>query len=192
MRFGSTIVALTIISTLSACAGGSGTTADNEQPAPVEPATAAVPNSGGTAAAPARSLAQHDGLIKLGALAKLPAPTFKSTPGYPGKGFHLGAFTDQAAWQEFQALAQLSLPTVDFDSQIVVYAVLDAQTNGLGFDRFSSADGVGTLEITWAGIEPFYKDATPGVFAVVTRGDLTRIAVRADGSRELGTFELRP
>jgi hypothetical protein len=137
----------------------------------------------------------HAGLIKLGAIALLPDATFVPTPGYPGKGFKLGLFSDQTAFDQFAAAAGVSaFPAIDWSTQAVVYAVLDAQTNQLAFDGWSvDRSGTGTLQFRWIGIEPFYVDETPAVLAVVDRADLHAIdftATEAAGDSVIGSVRV--
>jgi len=149
-----------------------------------EPATPSLPS--GTAAHAA-------GLVPLASVSSLPAGTFVPTPGYPKKGFHLGVFADEASWAAFVAASKVELAKVDFSTQMVVFAVLDAQTNALSFVDLKADGDSATFTIEWSMIEPFYGDATPGVFAIVERGALKQIEVVTEQEKTrsaLGTIKL--
>ncbi len=122
-------------------------------------------------------------MIKIAALPTLPKGTNKPTTGYPGKSFRLGVIGDATTWQAFLAKAQVT-PFAnqdykpDFATDVIVFAVLDAQTNGLGFKSWSiDASGNATLTVSWSGIEPFYTDATPAVLVGVPRASLKAISL---------------
>lgn len=181
MRTSYSLTLVLCLGLLSACASKPPATAGEGQP------------GSKSSPAPVKVVATHDGLLPLPAVAKLDDATFKPVDGYPGKGFHLGAFRSADAWNAFQSAAKLPLDDIDFDRHMVVYAVFDAQTNALSFKRFDSADGVGALHIQWDGIEPFYGTATPAVFAVIERGNLSALTFHAQADsnlKDLGRLSL--
>lgn len=151
--------------------------------------TEAAPVAASSGAAP---VAQHrSGLIKLGALARLPkTDTFAATPGYPGKGFHMGTIGDAATLDAvIKAGGWKGFGPIDWGRQRVVYLILDAQTNALEFKSFKVDGSRGTLTVEWSGIEPFYVDATPAVVAVVSRDAIGSIDFAA-GNKTLGTIRV--
>lgn len=149
------------------------------------------------------TVAQHRaGLIKLGALARLPASdSFVAYPGYPGKGFHMGVINDATT---FDAVVKTggwkNLKPIDWHREMAVYLILDAQTNALDFAGYELDGGKATLRVEWSGIEPFYVDSTPAVIAVVPRANtasgVSSIAFVADrsagntGGTAIGTIKL--
>lgn len=134
------------------------------------------------------------GPIDLKGLDKLPTPTRVATPGYPGSAFRYGVFTDAAQWNAFKGLAGVELGEIDWQSQAVVYAVLDAQTNSLNLEEVVTLRG-GTVKVTfeWIGIEPYYVDTTPGIFAVIDRTGVKQIMFEPKNSPDKGaTIPLPP
>jgi hypothetical protein len=181
----------------AACGGSAASPTSPSQPPPVadnpdSPADdpAPTPATGPAAYPTGGAIAFEDALIKLPAIDTLPTLAALPTPGYPGRGFHMGVFTDPASWARFSAAADIAgFEDIDWREQMVVYVVLDAQTNLLGFDTFDIADdGTATLNIDWIGIEPFYPDSTPAVLTLVDRDGIDAIAVTSDG-RTLGTID---
>jgi hypothetical protein len=142
--------------------------------------------SGSTATA---ADAHRSGLIKLGALAKLPATDhFVAFSGYPGKGFHMGTVRDAATFDAvLKAGGWKDLGPIDWNRQMVVYLILDAQTNALAFKSWTLVGkSKARMTVEWAGIEPFYVDSTPAVIAVVGRGSATLIDFVAAGDSPSG------
>gem|GEM_PF-5542570 len=182
---------------LSSVVGSAGCARSPSAPAAPDSPTDGTPD--GPAGAPADSpppratpgaIAVLDGLINLAGVGKLPNPVVVAAAGHATDRFHLGVFTGLDQWTAFAAAAGVAdFADVDWTTQMVVYVVLDAQTNELGFKRFElQRDGHATLHIDWLGIEPYYQDSTPAVLALVARGDLDRISVTADGAT-LGAIE---
>ncbi|MEM7456067.1 MAG: arylsulfatase [Planctomycetota bacterium] len=136
---------------------------------------------------PAGFVTEHSCILKLTAVAKLNPTAQIPVSGVEGHNFHLGAIKQEDEWQAFQAEAELPLE-VDFDSQAVIFVVLDARTNKLEFRDFAVNGNEGNLKIHWSLIEPDYGDATPAVFAVVEKESLNSIVVETD-DRRLGDFE---
>ncbi len=128
-------------------------------------------------------------LIPMRVLERLPSPTRVETPGYPGRGFRVGVFDAMAggadAWTAFSAEASISgFPEIDWQRQIVAYAVFDGQTNDVALHGFSTDGSTGVLAIDWDGIEPHYEDATPAVIAVIDVANLDTLRFElADPSR---------
>lgn len=132
---------------------------------------------------------QFSGLINVAGVKALPSPAFVPTKGYPGHGFHLGVFTDADTFDKFAKAAAISSLDVDWDEQMVVYAVLDAQTNALRFASWSATGDTGTLTVIWEGIEPYYVDSTPAVLAVVARDSLASIDIKTS-TLDIGSFTM--
>lgn len=126
-----------------------------------------------------------DGLIQLAAVKALPAHDTSPSAGYPGRGFHFGAMKTQRDWQTFATAAGITSPlAIDWSKQMVVYLVLDAQTNQLLFERVSiDPTGNATLQFRWIGIEPYYRSQTPAVMAVVDRAGITKLTFQAVNAR---------
>ena len=137
----------------------------------------------------------HQQLVKLVGLQALPAHETRPLEGHPDMKFRIGAFTEQAAWDSFVASAQVKtagFPAIDFGEQAVLFVILDAQTNALGFEKWETAAGgaQGRLTFTWSGIEPLYTDATPAVFAVVERPEEVVVTSEVQGRDFQERFEL--
>jgi len=161
---------------LLACSGP----ATESAPSPAVAATAPkiAPATPTAAVAQSRST-----LINIASLAKLPkSDKFAAVPGYPGKGFHMGVINDAMTFDALAKAGRLkSFAPIDWHRQMVVYLVLDAQTNSLDFSSWAvDGKGIGTLSVEWSGIEPFYQDATPAVIAVVDRNVANSINFVAD------------
>ncbi|HEU5059706.1 MAG TPA: hypothetical protein VFU21_24410 [Kofleriaceae bacterium] len=135
---------------------------------------------------------QFAGLIPIDALSLLPKGAQRPTPGYPGHGFSMGVIRDSAGWQSFAAAAKLrDLPAIDFSRQMVVFAVLDAQTNALSQPSWQlQAAGRAVFRFEWSGIEPFYVDRTPATLAVVDRAGVKSIAFSTTDGQDLATVTL--
>ena len=130
------------------------------------------------------------GLVKLAALKALPAHTVAPVAGYGGGAFHLGVITSNQDWQAFAAAAGIARAPALGCSEMVVFAILDAQTNSLS-PRAVSADGSSLVfNVDWRGIEPFYVDATPAAIHFVARGAFTDLTVRHAGG-DIGAVLIR-
>jgi hypothetical protein len=142
------------------------------------------------AGSPATGADEHrSGLIKLGALAKLPpTDSFVAFSGYPGKGFHMGTVHDAATFEAIiKAGGWKNLGPVDWNRQMVVYLIFDAQTNALTFKSWTVVGkSKARMTVDWDGIEPFYVDSTPAVIAVVPRGTATLIEFAAAAESPAG------
>lgn len=128
--------------------------------------------------------AVFDGLIHVRGIAELPQPSF------PGRDFQIGVFDDAASWQRFTAAAELDpFGAIDWDRQVVVYTVLDRQTNMLGLDEMSAEGDTAALKILWVQIEPHYVNASPAVLVLVDRDAARAVRISA-GELPLGTVAL--
>lgn len=121
---------------------------------------------------------QRNGLVPLATLQALPAQRSLARTSMP-----VGVITDARSWKRVASAANLQFGPIDFKRQMVVYAVLGAQTNSLGFRSWTVNKGVGTLTFRWSGIEPFYIGRTPAVFAVVGRTGVHRVEFVEVGQR---------
>jgi len=120
---------------------------------------------------------QFGGLIKLPGVQALPAHGMVPVVGYPGSSFHLGAITSDAEWQVFAAAARIPQAPRLAPGEMVVFAVLDAQTNVV-VPRSIVVDGCRVvMTIDWQTVEPYYLDATPAALAIVDRGDARLLQV---------------
>ena len=117
---------------------------------------------------------------------------YVAVDGYPGSGFHFGAFRDAEAYKKFSAATKTApFSNVDWEKQMVVFAVLDAQTNSLDFLYWTvDAKNVATLQFDWIGIEPYYVDATPAVMALVDRASVKTIEFAPKDAQVLGRYRL--
>jgi hypothetical protein len=95
--------------------------------------------------------------------------------------FSVGIITDAQAYSDFGDAAGNDFPReadVDWQSDLVVYAILEENTNRLAFESWQPPiDGTGTLLIDWSLIEPYYHEAYPALFHTVSREDLAAIDV---------------
>lgn len=168
--------------------------------APVDPPATSTPLAAAAAASPRSPISiistatafRFAGLVARDAVSSLPKGARRPTPGYPGHGFIMGAFRDRAAWQSFVAAADVrDLPAVDFSRQMVVFAVLDAQTNALSPATWKlDSAGRAVFRFEWSGIEPFYVDRTPATLAVVDKGGVNSIAFATIDGQDLAKVTL--
>lgn len=144
--------------------------------------------------APTGIVDHKSGLIKLAALKTIATgtATYSAVSGYPGSGFHFGVFSDGQSYTAFATAAGLgSFQNIDWDSQMVVFAILDAQTNDLSFMSWTdNGHGDATLRFDWIGIEPHYTDATPAVLALVSKSSVKTIHYASKGTQPLGSYRL--
>ena len=172
-----TLLAYVLLS-FSACAG----------PQP-DPPGSALPATEARAIEP---LGVFAGLLKVSALPSLPTPTRARNPYASGSGFHLGVFSNPAQWKACVAAAgQDPFGTaefhIDWTTHMIAFAVLDAQTNRLSFEKWRVDDkGSATMLLKWNLIEPHYHDSTPAVFVVVPRA--SEIHFTADTHGSLGVM----
>ena len=131
-----------------------------------------------------------DLLIKLDAVKLIPKNATQSKdPGYPNSKTLVGAFTDEKSFRAVADAAKdakLAALKPDWEHQMIVYTVFTGQTNSLGFKSFDK----GTMSIEWSGIEPYYADSTPAVFAIVAKDGLKNLNFVTTDGRKLGTFSL--
>jgi hypothetical protein len=158
------------------------------------PSTAAAGATAPVDPGPSVVFDHRSGLIKVDAV-KLLAPgsvTYSSVSGYPGSGFHFGAFRDAASYDAFATAAGVApFADIDWDAQMVVFAVLDAQTNQLSFLDWTTDDqGDASLRFDWIGIEPYYTDSTPAVLALVGKANVKTIHYLPKDSQSLGSYRL--
>ncbi len=113
---------------------------------------------------------QRSGLVPLKTIKALPSQSVVTATTMP-----VGVITDARAWAKVKTAAKLALPKVNFNKQMVVYAVLGAQTNSLSFRSWTVKGNQATLQFHWSGIEPYYFDRTPAVFAIVDRGSIKTV-----------------
>ncbi len=129
-----------------------------------------------------RTVQQWDGLIALEGVAQLPAHETIAVDNDPGKAFHVGTITDEEAWAQFASSAGITgLRAIDWEGQVVVFTILDAQTNALSATSWGIEGTTGRFTVEWSGIEPFYADSTPGALAVVERGSLSEVEFAVSG-----------
>lgn len=154
------------------------------------PSSPSAPGTPATTEPPA----SWSGLIAIAGVSELPAPDVTPLNGYPGSNLYLGSFTSAQSWQAFAASQPRPLDgfdSIDWSTEMVAYAVIDARTNKLSFAAWDAgAGGAATLTIHWSTIEPFYGEFTPGVFARVPRAGITSFDVRTE-DRPLGTVQVR-
>ena len=154
-------------------------------PATLRPATVEIePSDTRWADAGASYSAVFDGLINVRGIAELPDPSF------PGRDFHVGVFDEPAAWARFTKAAEIDpFGPIDWTEKVVVYTVLDVQTNMLGLQDFSTDGDVGSMQILWVRIEPHYVDSSPAVLMLIDRDAARQVRIAADGL-PLGTVML--
>jgi hypothetical protein len=181
-----TRIALLLCLALAAC-GSDTRDADDTTPRPDTPVSSEDPEPVAEPPVAGPGADHWSGLIQLAGVGALPAQQFVGTPGYPGAGFHLGVFRTAAEWQRFAEAAGVTLGPVDWQTQVVAYVVLDAQTNRLDWKGLAQTGDTAVLTIDWIGIEPYYPDSTPAVLAVVDAGEPDQLRVELTEDRGQGT-----
>jgi len=121
-------------------------------------------------------------LVPLATMKALPSQKVVRPTSMP-----VGVVTNSRDWAKVSSAAKLKFPAIDWKRQMVVYAVLGAQTNSLSFNKWSVKGTSATLSLNWSGIEPYYFDRTPAVFAVVNRSGIKTIAFVENGRRTATT-----
>lgn len=70
------------------------------------------------------------------------------------------------------------LQKVDWNKEVVLYAVLELHTNRLTYKGYGvDKSGITVLQLQWSGIEPFYRGSYPAVFARIPKADLRRAVI---------------
>jgi len=126
------------------------------------------------------ALAELSGLINSAAVDDSISPTkFRIHPSE----FAVGAITDKKTWETFAANAGLPKDGgVDWDRQVVLYVILEENTNRLRFAEWNKPqNGQGELVFFWDGIEPFYKDSYPALVHVVDKANLQSVQFSIKG-----------
>jgi len=137
------------------------------------------------------------GLIEDKALPKLEKPA-SATP-FRGTTFSYGVFSSQKTWSAFSKRAgkPVEKREVDWNTQVVVYVVLQKHSNKLSFQKWEQkSDKTGELLFQWVPIKPFYANSVPAVFHSVSKKDLDKIVIKFSGlgaqKGAIGSIKLKP